>query len=290
MRVTVRTALAVAAALVAATAPVATAGQEESGREGVPCVFQPTPYVMKAGPASSRIAGFLAGGPFAGPGTLTCSLQTTGTLHSDPDAATASAAGGDVVTVTPQSVFVAGSLDTAVVCTAWTPSDGGPPMYLSAGDWTVDADTPCAAMGSSGNDLVTVAAVDEPPRPVYPRAAVTLSKSFGGFMARIDSADPAPGSWTCEITEPSVTCTPPPPERGTYQVCGTVAVAVRNDSAAFVRGESGCQYGERAVATAAPRSLGVASARPRSSFGWTCRADADVLALTLWEVRCTVGA
>ena len=70
----------------------------------------------------------VGGGPLAGTGTLTCSLQY-GDRHSAPDIFTATATGTDVVVVPPHRTAY-DAINDVHLCTAFTPT-GGETLYLT---------------------------------------------------------------------------------------------------------------------------------------------------------------
>ncbi|HVF03265.1 MAG TPA: hypothetical protein VNA20_00355 [Frankiaceae bacterium] len=288
-----RVALVVAAALVGAAGPAATADPEHTGREGAPCAFVELTGVKSRALGPGGTLGYLAGGPFAGDGTLTCSVQYGAAAHSAPDAAAASASGTDVVYLTPTRVSVSSTTGEKYFCTKWTPADGSPALYLTALDWTADPSAPCSSsVGATGSELGRVTLLPTPPPPpvpVYPRGTITLSQQIGGFTIQRTGFAPT-GVWGCSDSGFRYTCEPPPPEPGTYYVCGGVAVTVNNNSAGTVIGRSGCGSGVSAQATAGPFNKAIATARPRSGFPVWCEAEPDVLAFSFWSVECAFGA
>lgn len=261
--------------------PGAVASDAVNGPPGTPCVAVPDP----TGGAE------LSGGPYAGDGTLTCSV-VSGSQHDDTVLASASASGTEVVTLAPTPVAATGT-----VCTRFEVTNG-PTLYWD-GDgthWTVNADSYCAAQivvcihtRCAANDLP-----EEPPKPFYPRATVEISVTPTGQPQYLFTEfDPPQWRWNGCTPGPDFTvtpCDPPPAPAGYYNVCGTATVTVTNQSPFEVRGTSKCHYGATAEASARyPFQPATAdAAAPNADFAWTCAADPATLAL-LWKVRCTVG-
>jgi hypothetical protein len=143
----------IAALLATALGLVALPVHAADGPLGRPCAF----YEMNGAeiPESTWESGFLYGGPYAGGGTLACTIQTAGSgTHADPDLAVASATGDHAVAVPPTWVSVdVLEHGTYFVCTQFTPA-GGATLYWDAvaSGWTADAAAPCRSSRTEATD------------------------------------------------------------------------------------------------------------------------------------------
>jgi hypothetical protein len=91
--------------------------------------------------------GELHGGPLAGSGTLTCTVQVNAATHAGPDAASVSATWGTIVVIWPSAVsYTATRADTTYVCTAFTTARGAR-LYRTGGRWTADPNAACDIIG-----------------------------------------------------------------------------------------------------------------------------------------------
>lgn len=107
-------------AFVVALVPVSARADLASGPAGAPCRFVPT----TVGVSAPTRAGIVTGGPYAGPGTLTCRVASWGS-----PAQAFSATGTSVVVLGPTSVtYPAAGFSYVSVCTEFTPT-GGPTVY-----------------------------------------------------------------------------------------------------------------------------------------------------------------
>jgi hypothetical protein len=158
------------------------------------------------GSASSRV-GTLSGGPLvllddAGSptgGTLVCTVQVGGSgLHTDADAASASANGNAVVVLGPTLVAYETDGEPVYLCTSFQPNDGGPTLYYNnsndptvEGSFTVDPGSSCALAAS-----LDPAPVFSPPRYTNPGATVVRGNGATPADSGFAICQPALGTGT----------------------------------------------------------------------------------------------
>jgi hypothetical protein len=106
------------------------------GPAGAPCV-------LSAGVNDGYLERVVSGGPVAGTGTLTCTVQVGAATHDGADTASESAAGTGVVVLAPRAVALPTWQDL-YICTRFTPTVGAP-WYWSAdtAGWSTDPGVPC---------------------------------------------------------------------------------------------------------------------------------------------------
>lgn len=127
-------------ALLAAVAVLPAPSYAADGPAGSPCRL----YATAPQDDPETFSAVLLGGPYAGTGTLTCTVQVGAAAHSGPDSATASG----VALVPPTPVRVPWTGAPMYVCTSFA-SGTGPAVYWSSGAWTDDPAAPCDAYRDS---------------------------------------------------------------------------------------------------------------------------------------------
>jgi hypothetical protein len=264
---------------------------------GFNAVADPNPEA----PADAR-TGYVEGGPILQNGTITCTIQVGGALHSDADnGATASASGTNGVTyLSPTLIsFVSPSQVPVYLCDRFRDA-GGTTYYFddTTGTWT---STPTGAACRLTISVGTDDPVFDPVydlgdallnavgggRPYYVSGTITITaRAFLGTTIAYTGFDPPLSQWSCAESTTAVTCRVTSTAPRYRYSCLSTSVVVENHDPGMVSGSSGCS-GTPATAWAPPESsAGGASATPGDT-PWTC--DGDPSPVVWWRITCTVG-